>query len=133
MGLLLEVVVHSAGIQDRDGARAVVLKAAPRLPRVELMWADNGYWYGKLEEWLYEEHGWVLEVVMRSKGVVGFQVLPKRWVVERTFAWLGRYRRMSRDYEFWPKTSEAMIYLASSHLMLRRLARSRPAQPILFI
>src|SRR2546421_8683411 len=123
-GLLLECVVHSAGIQDRDGARLVVERAAPSLPRVKLIRADNAYWYDKLDDWLWERWGWEMEVVLRGKGVSGFQVLPGRWVVERTFAWLGKYRRLSKEYDFSPKSSEAMVYLASSHIMLRRLAPS---------
>jgi putative transposase len=121
-GLLLECVVHSAGIQDRDGARLVVERAAPKLSRVEVIRADNGYWFEKLDDWLWEKWGWELEVVLRAKGVRGFQVLPGRWVVERTFAWLGKYRRLSKDYEFSPRSSEAMVYLAMSHIMLRRLS-----------
>jgi putative transposase len=121
-GLLLQCVVHSAGIQDRDGARLVVDRAAPKLPRVELIRADNGYWFEKLDDWLWEEWGWELEVVLRAKGVRGFQILPGRWVVERTFAWLGKYRRLSKDYEFSSRSSEALVYLAMSHIMLRRLS-----------
>ena len=126
-GLLLECVVHSAGIQDRDGARLVVDRAASKLPRVELIRGDNGYWFAKLDDWLWEVWGWELEVVLRAKGVRGFQVLPGRWVVERTFAWLGRYRRLSKDYEFSSRSSEALIYLAMSHIMLRRLAPGVPS------
>jgi putative transposase len=128
-GLLLECVVHSAGIQDRDGARLVVEKAAPKLPRVRVIRADNGYWYEKLDNWLWEKWGWEMEVVLRGRGITGFQVLPGRWVVERTFAWLGKYRRLSKDYEFSPRSSEAMVYLASSHLMLRRLVPSLLSPP----
>jgi putative transposase len=118
----MECVVHSAGIQDRDGARLVVDRAAPHLPRVEVIRADNGYWFTKLDDWLWEEWGWELEVVLRGKGVKGFQVLPGRWVVERTFAWLSKYRRLSKDYEFSPRSSEALVYLAMCHIMLRRLS-----------
>jgi putative transposase len=82
-GLLLECVVHSAGIQDRDGAYLVVDRGAPKLPRAKLMRADNGYWYEKLDDWLWEKWGWELEVVLRAKGVSGFQVLPARWGVAR--------------------------------------------------
>lgn len=125
MGNLLTVVVHSAGIQDRDGARPVFERAGEqgRLVRVRKVFADNGYWYAKLNEWIEKtyEGRWELEVVVREEGAVGFQPLPKRWVVERTFAWLSRNRRMSRDYEYFPASSEALIYLAMARTMLRRL------------
>ena len=90
-------------------------------PRLQLAWADGGY-AGKLVEWVKSECGWVLEIVKRTDDVKGFKLLPRRWVVERTFAWLGRFRRMSKDYEFHQETSESMIYLAMINIMLRRLA-----------
>jgi len=88
--------------------------------------ADGGY-AGKLVDWVKTVCHWVLDIVRRPQGVKGFQVLPRRWVVERTFGWLGRYRRLSKDYEELPETSEAMIYAAMIHVMVRRLARQ--AQP----
>jgi putative transposase len=109
-------------IQDRDGAKLVLAKVTGRFPRLQLIWADGGY-AGKLVEWVKTICQWALEIVKRSEGVKGFQVLPRRWVVERTFGWLGRYRRLSKDYEGLPETSEAMIYAAMIHLMVRRLAR----------
>jgi len=121
MGLILAVVVHSAGIQDREGAKEVFEKIKTDLPRLELVWADGGY-AGKLVEWVKCECGWILEIVKRTDDVKGFKLLPRRWVVERTFGWLGRFRRMSKDYEFHPETSESMIYLAMINLMVRRLA-----------
>ena len=122
MGLILAVVVHSAGIQDRDGAKAVLDRIKKEHPqRLELVWADGGY-AGKLIEWVKKECGLVLEIVKRSDDVKGFKLLPRRWVVERTFAWLGRFRRMSKDYEFNTSTSEAMIHLAMINIMTRRLA-----------
>jgi len=121
MGLVLAVVVHSAGIQDRDGAKLVFEKIMNDLPRLELVWADGGY-AGKLVEWVKAECGWILEIVKRTDDVKGFKLLPRRWVVERTFAWIGRFRRMSKDYEFHPETSESMVYLAMINLMSRRLA-----------
>jgi putative transposase len=121
MGLILAVVVHSAGIQDREGAKAVFEKIKNDLPRLELAWADGGY-SGELIEWVKRECGWILEIVKRSDDVKGFKLLPHRWVVERTFGWLGRFRRMSKDYEFHPETSESMVYLAMINLMVRRLA-----------
>lgn len=121
MGLLLAVVVHAANIQDRDGAKLVLSKVTACLPRLALIWADGGY-AGQLIEWVQTHCGWVLEIIKRPPDSKGFQVLPRRWVVERTFGWLGRYRRLSKDYEHLPESSENMIYIAMIHLMLRRLA-----------
>ncbi len=128
MGLLLMVVVHMASIQDRDGAKSVLEKVKGRFSRLQLIWADGGY-AGSLIDWVKEVCGWVLEIVKRSDDMQGFQVLPHRWIVERTFGWLGRYRRLSKDYEGLPETSEAMIYAAMTHLMARRLARTHAHGP----
>lgn len=122
LGLLLAVVVHSAAIQDRDGAKLVFLKAAASFPTILLVWADGGY-AGKLIEWLQQWCGWVLEIVRKLEGQVGFQLLPKRWLVERTFAWLGHSRRLSKDYEELVENSEAMVLIAMIRLMLQRLGR----------
>ncbi len=121
MGLLLAVVVHPANIQDRDGAKLVIDKLIGRFPRMRLVWADAGY-AGKLIEWVWALTGWALEIVKRPRDSHHFQVLPRRWVVERTFAWLSRCRRMSKDYEALSDTTEAWIHIAMIHLMLRRLA-----------
>jgi putative transposase len=121
MGLVLGVVVHSAGIQDRDGAKLVFERIRSRFERLKLIWADGGY-AGKLVDWVKETCGWELEIVKRSDDLKGFHVLPRRWVVERTFGWLGRYRRMSKDYEFHPETSETMVHIAMINLMVRRLS-----------
>ena len=121
MGLLLAVVVHPANIQDRDGAKLVIDKLRGRFPRMRLVWADAGY-AGKLVEWVWAMTGWVLEIVKRPRNSHHFQVLPRRWVVERTFAWLSRCRRLSKDYEALPDTTEVWIHIAMIHLMLRRLA-----------
>ena len=121
MGLILAVVVHPANIQDRDGAKLVLSKLRGRYRRLKLIWADGGY-AGKLIEWTASFGNWVLEIVKRSDDVVGFAVLPKRWIVERTFGWIGRYRRMSKDYEMSPASSEAMILITMINLMLHRLA-----------
>lgn len=126
MGLLLMVVVHAANIQDRDGARLLFGKIIGKFPRLVLIWADTGY-AGELIEWVKAVCGWILEIVKRKKDVKGFQVLPHRWVVERTFGWLNRYRRLSKDYEALTESSEAMIYAAMIHLMVRRLARVKPS------
>ena len=121
MGLLLAVVVHPANIQDRDGAKLVINKLIGRFPRMRLVWADAGY-AGKLIEWVWALTGWALEIVKRPRDSHHFQVLPRRWVVERTFAWLSRCRRLSKDYEALSDTTEAWIHIAMIHLMLRRLA-----------
>ena len=88
---------------------------------MRLVWADAGY-AGKLVEWVWAMTGWVLEIVKRPRNSHHFQVLPRRWVVERTFAWLSRCRRLSKDYEALPDTTEVWIHIAMIHLMLRRLA-----------
>jgi putative transposase len=127
-GLLYKVVVHAADVQDRSGAFLLLYEAnrGEKLSHVKTIRADNGYWYAVLQDWVEREFGWEMEVVLRMRGVRGFQALPGRWVVERTFAWLGKYRRLSKDYEFWPSSSEAYIYLAMSHIMLRRLCTAPP-------
>jgi putative transposase len=121
MGLILAVVVHAANIQDRDGAQLVLSKLVGLYPRLKLIWADGGY-AGKLIEWTKALGGWVLEIVKRSDDLTGFVVLPKRWIVERTFGWIGRYRRMSKDYEMLPASSEAMILIVMINMMIHRLA-----------
>lgn len=126
--MLLTVVVHAANIQDRDGAKLLFEKAQACFPRLQLIWADGGY-AGQLIEWLHGLCGWVLQIVKRNADGSGFHVLPRRWVVERTFGWLGRYRRLSKDYEYLLETSETMIQIAMIQLMLRRLARTAPAAP----
>ena len=125
LGLLLVVVVHAANTQDRLGARRVLAGVKGAFARLRLIWVDGGYRSEPLREWLKQlrvEEPVELEVVKRTDGQQGFQVLPKRWVVERTFGWLGRHRRLSKDYEKLPATSETLIRLAMIKLMLRRLA-----------
>jgi putative transposase len=121
LGLVLAVVVHAANVQDRDGAKLVLAKLLGHVPRLHLLWADGGY-TGKLVDWVQQTCGWALEIVKRGDDVSGFQVLPKRWIVERTFAWLGRYRRLSKDYEATTASGEAWVMVAMIHLMVRRLA-----------
>ena len=122
IGLLLVVVVHAADIQDRDGTKLVLKQAKDLFPRLLLIWADGGY-AGQLIDWVKAACGWVLEIVKRDPDVKGFKVLPRRWVVERTFGWLTHYRRLSKDYEVLTETSEAMVYAAMTRVMLRRLDR----------
>ncbi|AKB70785.1 MULTISPECIES: IS5 family transposase [Methanosarcina] len=125
IGLLLMVVVHTADIQDRDGAKLVLEQVKGTFSRLQLVWADAGY-SGKLIDWTKVVCGWVLEIVKRSDDVKGFKVLPHRWIVERTFAWLGRYRRLSKDYEGLTESSQALIYAAMIHIMVRRMAKIKP-------
>ena len=122
----MAVVVHSAAIQDRDGAKLLFFKAAVLFPTISLVWADGGY-AGKLVEWLNRWCGWVLEIVHKLAEQVGFKILRKRWLVERTFAWLGHCRRLSKDYEELIENSEAMIQIAMIQLMIHRLCR--PPKP----
>jgi putative transposase len=129
MGLVLAVVVHAANIQDRDGAKLLFQRVKGCFPRMQLIWADGGD-AGKLVDWLADFFQWTLEIVKRCDDKLGFHVLPRRWVVERTFGWLGRYRRLSKDYEYLTDTSEAMIHIAMIQLMLRRLVPAgQPAGP----
>lgn len=129
MGLVLVAMVHAANIQDRDGAKLLFAKVKGCFPRMKLIWADGGY-AGKLVDWLAGFCQWTLEIVKRCDDMVGFHVLPRRWVVERTFGWLGRYRRLSKDYEYLTDTSETMIHIAMIQLMLRRLVPAgQPAGP----
>jgi putative transposase len=123
--LLLTVVVTAASMQDRDGAKPLLGVLRHQFSRLRLIWADGAYG-GELLIWVWALRPWRkvrLEIVKRPKGVKGFQLLPWRWIVERTFGWLGRYRRLSKDYEYLTRTSEAMIRVAMIHLMVRRLAR----------
>ncbi len=125
MGLLLVVLVHKASIQERAGAKSLLQRAKQKgFARLCLIWADGGYSGSPMMNWVFELAGWIFEVVKRSDNVKGFELLPRRWVVERTFSWLGRYRRLSKDYEVLPQTSEAFIYAAMVNLMLARLARN---------
>jgi transposase len=123
LGLPIRVCVLAADISDSAGARRLLTPLAGKLPRLARLWADSAY-RGELEGWVAARFGCPLEIVTKLAGQVGFVVQPKRWVVERTFAWLGRARRLSKDYEHHTKASESMIYLASIHLLVRRLATS---------
>lgn len=123
LGLVLLVVVHVASIQDRDGAKRVLKQLHAQRPRrLQLLWADGGY-AGQLVAWVQQTCGWVLEIVKRSDKQVGFVLLKRRWIVERTFGWLSRYRRLSKDYEVQAVVSEAVVYAAMGHVMLRRLSQ----------
>ena len=118
MGMLLYVIVHAASLQDRDGARLILGKLKSLFPTLKVVFADGGY-SGKLVQWVEQLKAFVLKIIKRTDK--GFKVLPKRWIVERTFGWLGKYRRLSKDYERLTENSEATIKLAMINLMLRRL------------
>ncbi len=140
-GLVLGVKVHPADIMDRDGVILLLEAVSDRFPRLSHVWLDGGY-KGKGKEWIETVLGWTVHLVQHPRKIThvwalegtvidwekilpppGFRVLPRRWVVERTFSWFGQNRRLSKDYEYLCTTSEAFIYVAMSRLMLRRLAR----------
>ncbi len=120
MGLLILVMVSAASVQDRDGAKLLLKRLGGSAKKLRKIWVDGGY-RGKLLEWVKSRFKFIFEVVLRSDNDQGFVVLPRRWVVERTFAWLNNYRRLSKDYERLPETSEAFVQIAMMRLMLLRL------------
>jgi putative transposase len=130
LGLLLAVLVTAAAADDGTAAPQVLAKlAAHTHPRLELLWADHKYDNRTLDRWLAEQQvGYRIEVVERPVGAQGFVLLHRRWVVERTFAWLGRYRRNSKDYERLTASSEATMKVSMLHLMLRRLRPDKTKQ-----
>src|SRR5919199_6875173 len=114
-------MVHSAGIQDRDGAKPVLRALVARLPGLQLIWADGGY-AGQFVAWVATKLQRTLVIVKRPRPTQGFRVLQGRWIVERTFGWLNRSRRRRKDFEALPETTETWIRIAMIHLMVRRLA-----------
>ena len=125
-GFVLKAFVTEAHYQDGTVASWLVEWLAQHFPRLAKIWADRAYRGRFVDE--AETHGIDVEIVVPDPGQKGFQVQPRRWVVERTFAWLSNYRRLSKDFEEWMQTSDAAIYAAMSHLMVRRLARLRAAK-----
>jgi transposase len=123
LGLPLSVYVSPADIQDRAGARLLLAGLKPFVPRLKKIWADGAYSGERLAGRLEQRDGWELEIVERDPQAKGFEVLPKRWIVERTFSWLIRNRRLSKDYERLVQTSETFIEIAMIRLILRRLTR----------
>jgi putative transposase len=121
-GFLVGAVVHEASIQDRDGAPTVLASIRPTFPWLRHIFADGGYAGEKLETALVGEGDWTLEIIKRSDTAQGFELLPRRWVVERTFAWLNRNRRLSKDFEETLESSTAWLFIASVQLMARRIA-----------
>jgi transposase len=124
LGLPLRVIVHSAGVQDRNGAAMVFDRIRERFPWLQLVWADGGYNARQVNEAAARQPGLRVEIVKRNDDVKGFVVLPRRWVVERTFSWFGRNRRLAKDYENLADTLTAFVTLAAIQLGLRRLARA---------
>jgi len=121
LGLLIAVLVHPASIQDYEGAKELLRRAKERFPRLKLLWADSAYGKNWLPQWTWIFCKIVLKIVSRPLGAIGFVVVHRRWVSERTFGWLGRHRRLSKDYERTIAVSEAMIYITMTKLMLKRL------------
>jgi transposase len=120
---MLRAVVHPASVQDRDGAaRLLDRRTRRRFPFIEVVFADQGYQGPKAASAVARAGSWTLEIVRRAPGERGFAVLPKRWIVERTFGWFGRHRRLSKDYELLVQTSETLIAIAGIRTMLNRLA-----------
>ena len=123
LGLLVGLVVHAASVQDRDGAPAVLNSIRARWPWLRHVFADGGYAGPKLKDALRRIGGWNVQIVKRSDTAKGFEVLPRQWVVERTFAWLGRCRRLAKDWEKSIASAEAWVFVAHIRLVTRRLAR----------
>ena len=124
LGLLILVIVTAASAQDSDVGQELLIDGKATTTRLKKVYADQGYkqW---LVDWIATWQKFVLEIVTKSPEQRGFQVQPKRWIVERGFAWFGNYRRLSKDYERLVASSEGMIRIASMHLMVRKLPRLR--------
>lgn len=120
LGLILALVVHPADVQDRDGGKLLIKQLGTRFRRLQVIFADGGY-AGRFVGWAAGWYRRTIEIVKRTE-VGKFVVLPKRWIVERTFSWLGRYRRLSKDYETLTNSSEAMILIAMINVMIHRLS-----------
>ena len=127
LGLLLAVSVHPASVQDRDGAEALLREARRSFPFLERIIADAGYQGRKMDAVVARTGAWVLEIVRRCDQH-RFVVLPKRWIVERTLAWISRCRRLARDFERYARTAAAFVRLAMIRIKLRRLTRSNPCR-----
>lgn len=139
LGLVVKALVHPADVPDGEGGQRLletIPDRASALPRLRHLWVDTAY-QGRFKDWVEQTLGWTVEVVRRPRRWFwvgpgqeppavprGFVVLPRRWVVERSLGWIGRWRRTSKDYEYLPTTSECVIYLAMTRVMLRRLAES---------
>ena len=125
MGCVIVVWVHAANIFDGKAARWIIEYLFSLLHTIKIIWADSAYSGAELFDWVVSQFNCVLEVVRKEKGIQGFHVLPRRWVVERTFAWLIRSRRLNKDYERKPSSSKAQVYLASCRLLLRQICNNQ--------
>ena len=123
LGLLLKVLVTEGDMHDGEAGIRLLLMILGLFPRLRLIWADGSY-RGKFFDWVQTVLHWQVDITLPNANVKRFQLVPRRWVVERTFSWLSHSRRLSKDYEYFPQTSEAMIYALMIRLMLRRLAPS---------
>lgn len=123
-GHLVHAVIHTADIQDRDGAPLVLAEIVQRFPWLRHVFADGGYAGNKLKDALRRISKWTIDIIKRSDKAKGFEVLPRRWVVERTFAWLNRNRRLAKDFEQTIASAAAWLFLASIQMMIRRIARA---------
>ena len=123
-GNLVHALIHTADIQDRDGAPLLLAEIVTRFPWLRHLFADGGYAGGKLKDALTRIGRWTLDIIKRSDAAKGFEVLPRRWVVERTLAWLNRNRRLAKDFEQSIASATAWIFIASVQLFTRRIARS---------
>ena len=122
LGLVLSLVVPAASIQDQDGARGLLTKLREHFRRLKVIFADSAYGRSGLPAWTRQTCGWILQTILRPVGLGHFVVLPKRWIVERTFRWIACWRRFARDYERHPENSETLIDIRMIHLMSKRLA-----------
>ncbi len=120
LGLIIAVVVHAADIQDRDGGKLLIKKLGRQWGRLQVIWADGGY-AGKFVHWARGWYGRVVEIV-HKQAVGKIVVLPKRWIVERTFGWFSKYRRLAKDHETLPRSSECTILVAMINLMVHRIS-----------
>ena len=124
LGLLWALVVTPASVQDGEGAKQVLAQFQRQVKRPKVIWVDAAY--RSVVQWAREAWGWVVQVIVAAKGQKGFAVQPKRWIVERTFGWWNRWRRLAKDYERTTESSQAFIQIGMIHLMTKRLTRKLP-------
>jgi len=122
LGLILAIVIHNADIQDRNGAKQVIEELKYKYPRLKRILADQGY-TGELADYILKFFGWTLEIVKKVAGISGFNVLPKRWIVERTFGWLSFQRRLVRDYEELVECSQSFVHISMIRIMLNKIKK----------
>jgi putative transposase len=120
----MAIVIHTANIQDQDGAKLAINLLVGRFPRLKVIFGDSAYGRCGLPDWVKQCFGWILQTALRPVGVKGFVILPKRGIVERTFAWINKYRRNSKDYERNTDSAKEMIHIAVSSRMLNQLEKT---------